>query len=143
MKGLSLFSYIKQVHEGKLKPADVAKEYLQKAHADPYNAYLRVHDAYVERHLAEFSHRNLCAAPIAIKDIILIEGEISSCGSKMLENFVAPYSATCFANLELQGGLMIGKTNMDEFAMGTTNENSAFGPVKNPVDPTRIPGGSS
>ncbi len=143
MKGLTLRTYVDQVQEGKIHPAEVVKEYLLKAHADPYNAYLRIHDSYVAQHTEEFSSRLLHSAPIAIKDIILTEGEISSCGSKMLENFVSPYSATCFLNLEKAGWLMIGKTNMDEFAMGTTNENSAFGPVKNPIDPTRIPWGSS
>jgi aspartyl-tRNA(Asn)/glutamyl-tRNA(Gln) amidotransferase subunit A len=85
----------------------------------------------------------LKAAPIAIKDIILTQDYITSCGSKILEDYVSPYSATCFLNLEKNGGLMIGKTNMDEFAMGSTTETSYFGKTINPYGKGRSPGGSS
>ncbi|MDA1237114.1 MAG: amidase family protein, partial [Acidobacteria bacterium] len=85
----------------------------------------------------------LAGVPIAIKDVILVEGEKNTCASKILENFVAPYTATAVQRIEQAGALVIGKANCDEFAMGSSNENSAYYPVKNPAAPDRVPGGSS
>lgn len=85
----------------------------------------------------------LAGVPIAIKDNMVIAGVRSTAGSKILNNYVAPYTCTAVARLEAAGALVLGKTNCDEFAMGSSNENSAFGPVRNPRDPSRVPGGSS
>ncbi|MHB1769866.1 MAG: Asp-tRNA(Asn)/Glu-tRNA(Gln) amidotransferase subunit GatA [Minisyncoccota bacterium] len=122
-----------------------------RAHNPELNAFLEIYDA-DDAAIAAAQKRIdtegeaaplLSGIPLAMKDNILIEGKIASAGSKMLENYRATYDATVVKKLKEAGALFLGRTNMDEFAMGSSTEHSAYGPTRNPHDTKRVPGGSS
>src|ERR1700728_1930563 len=99
--------------------------------------------AAADQRLAARERGPLLGIPLIHKDIFCTDGVRTSCGSRMLDNFVAPYDATAVARLKAAGAVMLGKANMDEFAMGSSNETSYYGPVRNPWDTSKVPGGSS
>jgi len=137
----------------KISAEEIAREALKFAEAEnsKTNAYLTfaperalASARAVDRKIAAGEDPGaLAGVPIAIKDVILTRGVRTTCASRMLETYIPPYDATAVIRIEQAGGVIIGKTNCDEFAMGSSNENSAFGPVRNPVALDRVPGGSS
>ena len=148
---------IDRIHEGlsrrEFSAEELAREALAFAEAEnpKTNAYLKLsHDRALaaarrvdESIMRGEALRALSGVPVAVKDVILTKGVRTTCGSKLLANYIPPYDATAVERLEAAGGVILGKANCDEFAMGSSNENSAFGPVRNPVDLDRVPGGSS
>ena len=138
---------------GATKPSQIMDECLAviESKNEDINAYLEIFDdakaaaLEADKEYAELGEKAppLCGMPLAIKNNILIKGKKATGGSKILENYVATYDATIIKKLKEAGAIFIGGTNLDEFAMGSSTENSAFGPTKNPRDETRVPGGSS
>jgi aspartyl-tRNA(Asn)/glutamyl-tRNA(Gln) amidotransferase subunit A len=148
---LSIVEASKKLASGEISSVDLVRACLieiQKQNPE-LNAYLEVFEDAEEQAKAADARRAagesnpLLGIPLAVKDNILIEGKKASAASKMLENYVATYDATAIAKLKKAGAVFIGRTNMDEFAMGGSTENSAFGPTKNPHDTTRVSGGTS
>lgn len=143
----------KGLAEKRFSAAELTREVLLFAEAEnpKTNAYLhfceeRAMDAArrVDARIARGEDPGpLGGVPVAVKDVIVTRGVRTTCGSRLLANYIPPYDATAVIKLEQAGGVIIGKTNCDEFAMGSSNENSAFGPVRNPVALDRVPGGSS
>ncbi len=138
------------IRTGKLSLIDNYQSYKNRIQENSdLNAYLSVFEPKLddlqstERKIIEGENDSLAGLIISIKDVLALEGERLTCASKILENYESIYTATVVQKLIDSGAIINGKTNCDEFAMGSSNENSAFGPVKNPVDKTRVPGGSS
>ena len=138
---------------GDLTPTAAAEDYLARIVAldGKIGAYLTVvrDQALAAAREAELRWRAgsprgpLDGAPIAVKDVFCTAGVRTTCGSKMLEHFVPPFDATSVERLRAAGAVILGKTNLDEFAMGSSTEHSAYHPTRNPWDLTRVPGGSS
>ncbi|HEY7611418.1 MAG TPA: Asp-tRNA(Asn)/Glu-tRNA(Gln) amidotransferase subunit GatA [Gemmatimonadales bacterium] len=131
-----------------MSAATVARETAERlAAAEPLNATLHwspaLLDAEAARVDAAASRGPLAAMPIAVKDNIVTVEQPTTCASRILEGYVSPYTATAVHRLRAAGAMVAAKTNMDEFAMGSSTEHSAFGRVRNPIDPERVPGGSS
>ena len=141
------------LNSGKLTSVELTQAYLNQieTHDGKVNAFLRVDADRALGRAAEIDQRRksgrplgrLAGLPVAIKDLLCTEGEVTTCASRILENFKPPYDATVIARLKAADAVLIGKTNMDEFAMGGSTENSAFKKTANPWDLSRIPGGSS
>ncbi len=158
---------IKQAHEGlknkEFTSVDLTKAYLEKIKKSDLNAFISITEDLALQQAEEADRKiasssqilrsktsedkgefgMLCGIPCAIKDAIMVDGQKCTAASKILENYVAPYDATVIKRLKEQGAVILGKTNTDEFTMGASTENSAFGVVKNPHDKTRVAGGSS
>jgi aspartyl-tRNA(Asn)/glutamyl-tRNA(Gln) amidotransferase subunit A len=130
------------VAAGDLDRAELFETYRARAEADALNAFLWVADG-PPPHAGANGSAPLGGVPLAIKDLFCTAGAPSQAGSKILEGYRPPYSATVVERLAAAGAPLLGKTNQDEFAMGSSNENSAYGPVLNPWNRSRVPGGSS
>ena len=150
---LSATELLAQMEQGQLRSVEITRAFLDQIqrHDRRVNSFLRVdHDAALAQAERVDARRQrgepvgrLAGLPVAVKDVLCTEGVPTTCGSKMLEHFVPPYDATVVARLKASDAVLIGRTNMDEFAMGGSTENSAYGPTGNPWDLERIPGGSS
>jgi aspartyl-tRNA(Asn)/glutamyl-tRNA(Gln) amidotransferase subunit A len=140
------------LRNGDFSSEELTRTYLERVarHDDTLNSFITVSEAealqqarLADQRLKAGNGTTLTGIPVAQKDIFCTNGVLTTCGSRMLENFVAPYNATVIDKFNAAGAVMLGKTNMDEFAMGSSNETSYYGPVRNPWNTETVPGGSS
>jgi aspartyl-tRNA(Asn)/glutamyl-tRNA(Gln) amidotransferase subunit A len=152
MHNLTLAQVISGLNQGDFSSLEITQHYLNRIGAldSRYNSYITVtgeqalnHAKQADENRAKGITTLLGGAPITHKDIFCTKGIKTSCGSKMLDNFISPYDATVVSKLRDAGAVSLGKSNMDEFAMGSSNETSFYGKVLNPWDIGRVPGGSS
>ncbi len=149
---LSLKEQLQGLKKGSFSSTELTSHYLERIekYDDELNSFISItaERALIQAQDSDKRYANnqaygLDGIPLAHKDIFCTKDVLTTCGSKMLHNFVSPYSSTVYEKLDAQGMVMLGKTNMDEFAMGSSNETSYFGPVKNPWNKEYVPGGSS
>ncbi len=153
LAALTIKEFQEGLREKKFKAGEVVSDVFRhiKSEDEKLGAYLALYEEDAFRQAEEVDLKvasgetlpPLAGVPLAIKDNILIEGKVATAGSKILENYVAAYDAGVIKKLKKQGVVFLGKTNLDEFAMGTSTENSAFKITRNPHDPERVPGGTS
>ena len=152
MHNLTISELIKGLQNKEFSSVELTQHFLERIRQinDQFNAVITVTAAQAlkaaalaDEQLAQGKAHPMCGIPLLHKDIFCTSDVRTSCGSKMLDNFVPPYNATVVENFEQAGAVMLGKTNMDEFAMGSSNETSFYGPVKNPWATDSVPGGSS
>ena len=151
LHSLSLFELGRLLNNKQLSSREMTEYFLSRIKQNSaLNAFITIADEKAleladnaDKTIANDAGSALTGIPIAHKDLFCTEGILTSCGSKILENFISPYDATIVERLKTAGMVTLGKTNMDEFAMGSSNENSFFDPVKNPWNQNRVPGGSS
>ena len=135
---LTVAQAAERIRSKELSASEYASAYRDAAAGDPYNAFL-----WTAQEADGGGEGELGGIPVAVKDIFCTEGIATTAGSRILDGYVPPYTSTAVRKLQEAGASVLGKTNMDEFAMGSSNENSGFGPVQNPWDTARVPGGSS
>lgn len=152
MAGLKSFDTLRnELASGTTTCEKITESYLKKIEEKKHlNAFLSVFSSQaleraqtIDRKFKEGTAGPLAGMVLAVKDVICVKDATVTCGSRILKNYISPYDATVIQRLNDADAIIIGKTNMDEFAMGSSNENSAFGPVKHPLDESRVPGGSS
>lgn len=149
---ISALEFVQGAQNGSISVEDFVAASMQRIHdtEQRLHAFISIHDNAIDaardidRRIRSGGRTGaLCGLPVSIKDNICIQNTRTTCGSRMLEGFTSPYDATVIARLRREGAVFVGKTNMDEFAMGLTTEFSAFGPSKNPWNTDYVPGGSS
>jgi len=151
MHNKTIHDYATGLRNGDYSSVELTRHFLDRiADNEDLNAFITVTPEHAlaraeaaDRQIADGQAGPLTGIPIAQKDLFCTNGILTTCGSKILSNFVSPYDACVVEKLNQAGMVTLGKTNMDEFAMGSSNETSYYGPVKNPWDPSRVPGGSS